>query len=229
MLRTDGWSRYSIWEHTAALAELYEARAAGTAPELTCHAQAAELLAELAAPGDSLLDAGCGSGALAHALHRRRVPLDYWGVDATAAFIEMARRHLPALGVDARRLTAARLEDLDGEFDHVACINVLSNLDHYARPLDRLLRMARTSVVLRESIGSVASCRWVEDRFLDPGVHLSVHVHVFDEREIERFITERGFDVRWVTDRHTDGQPEDVIGYPHHWRFVVATRRSDAR
>ena len=225
MLHTDGWSRYSIWEHTAALAELYEARAAGTAPELTCHAQAAELLATVAHPGHTVLDAGCGSGALWHALRRRGVPVEYWGVDATRAFVTMAQRYLPGVGVNPAHLIHARLDDLDGAFDHIVSINVLSNLDHFHRPLDRFLRMARHSVILRESIGASPSCRWVEDRFLDPGVHLSVHVHVFDERVIAEFIRERGFDVRFVTDRHTAGVPEDVIGYAHHWRFAIATRR----
>lgn len=228
MLRTDGWSRYSIWEHTTALAELYESRAAGTAPELTCHAQAAELIAEVARPGDSLLDAGCGSGALWHALHRRGVAVDYWGADATEAFVSMAQRHLPRVGVDPAHLVHARLEELDGAFDHIACINVLSNLDHFHRPLERLLTMARRSVVLRESIGAVSSCQWVQDRYLDPGVQLSVHVHVFDEGEWSQFVRARGFDLRFVTDRHTGGTPEDVIGYAHHWRFMVATRREAA-
>jgi len=228
MLHTNGWSRFSIWEHSAALTELYAARAAGTAEELTCHAQTAELLAEQARPGDSLLDAGCGSGALWHALRRRQIPIEYWGVDATLRFVQLAQCHLPATGVDAAHLLHARLEEIDGAFDHIACINVLSNLDHFHRPLDRLLRMARRSVVLRESIGIDPSCQWVVDRYLDPGVNLSVHVHVFDEREIASFINERGFELRFVTDRHTAGVPENVIGYQHHWRFAVATRRESA-
>ena len=35
---------------------------------MTCHAQAAELLAPHVAPGDTLLDASCGSGYFFHSL-----------------------------------------------------------------------------------------------------------------------------------------------------------------
>jgi hypothetical protein len=31
--------------------------------------------------------------------------------------------------------------------------------------------------------------------------------------------------MREVVDRRTGGKPEMVIGHPHHWTFLVATRR----
>src|SRR5688500_3046978 len=52
----DGWERHSTWDHSTSLQELYTARARDEAEEMTCAAQAAELLAPMVAAGDSVLD-----------------------------------------------------------------------------------------------------------------------------------------------------------------------------
>lgn len=191
---------------------------------MTCAAQAAELLAPLLEPGDSLLDAGCGSGYFFHSLRRRELEVAYHGIDATARLIEIGRTELPRFGLPAERLQPVRLEDFRGEADHVLCMNVLSNLDNYHRPLERLLKAARKSVILRESIKDGAEYRYVRDAFLDPGADLWVHVNAYDRRDLMAFIEARGFAVTEVEDRRTGGRPEDVIGHPHWWTFLVATR-----
>src|SRR6185436_5932995 len=116
----------------------------------------------------------------------------------------------------------ARIEDLEGEVDHVLCMNVLSNLDNFHRPLERLLRMARRSLVLRESIKDGAEYSYVVDRYLESDRPLKVHVNAYDRREILAFIESYGFSAREVVDRRAQGGPESVIGYPHYWSFVVA-------
>lgn len=225
-LRRDGWQAHNIWEHSAHVRDLYAQRARGEAEEMTCAAQAAELLAPLVRPGEALLDAGCGSGHFLHSLKRRNIPLDYYGVDASPSLIEIGRRELAAHGLAPDRLQAVRIEDLDGAFDHVLCMNVLSNIDNYHRPLERLLKITRRSLVMRESLKRGASYHYVRDAFLDPGVELSVHVNVYDLDEMTGFIADRGFSARVVEDRRCGGQPEMVIGHPHWWTFVVAERRS---
>jgi SAM-dependent methyltransferase len=224
MIRTDGWQRHCIWEHSSTVRELYARRCRREAEEMTAHAQAAELLASRVADGDTLLDAGCGSGYFYHSLVGRSIPVHYTGIDAAPSLIELGKRLMPQFGLPAERLRLARIEDIDGEADHVVCLNVLSNIDNYHRPLERLLRIARKSLVLRESMRSGASYTWVRDRFLDPGVDLSVHVNHYDIGEVLDFVRDRGFRVEAVIDRRTGGQPEDVIGYPHYWTFLVADR-----
>lgn len=225
MISSDGWRRYSIWEHSAHVRELYRARARDEAEELTAHAQACELLAPLVAPGDTLLDVGCGSGYLFHALRRRGIPVEYHGVDASATLVEIGREELPRSGLPAERLQAIRIEDLDGEADHVVCVNVLSNLDNWHRPFERLLRIARKSVVLRESLADEAAYSYVHDRYLDEGVELRVHVNTYPRAELASFAAAEGFDLRYVVDRRTGGKPEMVIDHAHHWTFAVATPR----
>jgi ubiquinone/menaquinone biosynthesis C-methylase UbiE len=225
MIRRDGWTRYCIWEHSESVKALYRKRCRKEAEEMTAHAQAAELLASRVVAGDSLLDAGCGSGYFYHSLVARGIPADYWGIDAAPSLVEIGQEELPVFGLRRERIEVLRLEDLDGEFDHAVCINVLSNIDNYHRPLERLLKVARKTVLLRESLKDGAEYAYVEDRFLDPGVDLRVHVNHYDRREVVSFIESYGFRAELIVDRRTGGEPELVIGHPHHWTFVVAERR----
>lgn len=225
LISFDGWDRYAVWEHSQSVKDLYERRCLMEAEEMTCAAQAAELLVPLVADGDTLLDVGCGSGYFFHSLRTRGIPVQYFGVDASKSLIAIGRATLPRFGLEPDRLQVGRLEDLDGRTDHVVCMNVLSNLDNYHRPLDRMLRMANKTVLLRESLKEGAEYSFVPDRFLDEGTSLNVHVNSYDVRDVCLFVEERGFDVTLVTDRRTGGKPEDVIGYPHYWTFLMAQKR----
>jgi SAM-dependent methyltransferase len=224
-VRADGYAAHSIWEHSETVAGLYRSRARDEAEEMTCAAQAAELLQPLAAAGDSLLDAGCGSGYFFHSLRRRAIAADYWGIDASPRLIGIGREELPRFGLPAERLQVLRIEDFRGSADHVLCMNVLSNIDNYHRPLERLLQAARKSLLLRESARDGARYAWVRDEFLDPGVKLNVHVNAYDAAELTRFIEGYGFAVERIEDRRSSGKPEDVIGHPHWWTFFRAIRK----
>jgi len=225
VIQDDGWERYSIWEHSSTVRDLYTRRCRLEVEEMTAHAQAADLLAPLVAEGDTLLDAGCGSGYFFHSLRKRGLPVEYHGIDASPTLIEIGRRELDAHGLPPERLRVLRIEDLAGEADHVVCINVLSNLDNYHRPLERLLNVARKSVILRESIAERSDYRYVRDEYLDEGVDLWVHVNAYARADVASFVESRGYSVRYVEDIHSGGQPELVIDHPHHWTFLVAERR----
>jgi ubiquinone/menaquinone biosynthesis C-methylase UbiE len=223
-IRGDGWQTHCIWEHSTTIRELYTRRARGDAEEMQCAAQAAELLGPVAAPGDSLLDAGCGSGYFFHSLKRRAIPLEYHGIDAAPSLVAIGQRELPAHGLAAERLRVMRIEDLDGTVDHVLCMNVLSNIDNFHRPLERLLKVARKSLILRESAKEGAAYAYVRDPYLDPCVDLKVHVNAYDAGELEAFIARNGFRVERIIDRRSGGLPELVIGHPHWWTFFRAVR-----
>jgi len=224
MIAAGGWPKFNIWEHSSVVRELYALRSRDMAEEMTCHAQAAALLAPHVTPGDTLLDAGCGSGYFYHSLRKRNIPVEYFGIDATSCFIDLGQQHLPAFGLPAGNLRTLRIEDLDAAVEHVACINVLSNIDNYHRPLERLLLAARKTVIVRESCSDTASYSYVRDRFLDAGVALNVHVNTYATAEFTRFIESYGFNVQMVRDERTGDAAEMVIGYPHYWKFFVCTR-----
>jgi len=228
VIRDDGWRRYSVWEHSATVRDLYRRRCRMEEEEMTAHAQAAEILAPHLRPGDTLLDAGCGSGYFFHSLRRRELPVEYTGIDASPLLVAIGHEHMPARGLPVERLRVLRIEDLDGEVDHVVCLNVLSNLDNFHRPLERLLRMARKTVILRESLKDGAEYRYVRDDYLDEGVDIKVHVNAYDMNEVMAFIESYGFAVRHEVDRRTGGEAEAVIGHPHHWAFLAARRETES-
>jgi SAM-dependent methyltransferase len=223
-ISNDGWDRFSIWGRSATVRELYARRCRREAEEMTAHAQAAEMLSHRVEAGDSVLDVGCGSGYFYHSLAARYLPVEYWGLDACAALIDIGRDIMPGFGLAAERLIEARIEDLDGEVDHVVCLNVLSNLDNYQRPLERFLKIARKSVILRESLKTGAEYHYVRDDYLDPGVDLKVHVNHYDIAEVTAFVASYGFIPEVVEDRRSCGKPELVIGHPHYWTFLMADR-----
>ena len=228
MTRADGWQNYCIWEHSAALRELYARRCRDLEPEMTCAAQAVELLRPHVRRGDVVLDVGCGSGYFFHSLRKRNIPAEYFGIDAAPSLIAIGKKYLPAFGLPAERLRVLRIEDLDGQVDHTLCLNVLSNIDNFHRPLERILKCTRKTVVLRESCKDEAEYRYVTDRYLDDGCQLKVHVNTYAIEEWISFIESYGFEVHMDTDRRTGGEPEMVIGYPHYWKFLVA-RRTDSK
>jgi len=192
---------------------------------MTCAAQAAELLASYVEDGDHLLDAGCGSGYFFHSLASRKIPVKYWGLDASESLIKIGRSILPKHGLQEERLLHGRLEDLDARVDHVVCMNVLSNIDNFHRPLERLLLAAQKTLILRESVAEISSYSYVKDEYLDKDVNLKVHVNTYPREEFIDFIRSYGFEVESIVDRRTNDEPEMVIDYPHYWKFFLAVRK----
>ena len=225
MVTTDIYHRYNIWEHSSTVAELYKRRCRLEEPEMDSAKQAAAILGEFARPGETILDAGCGSGYFYHSV--RPLGLSYCGVDASPRLIGIGREEMPSFGLDPSKLLCARIEDIEFSCDHAVCLNVLSNIDNYHRPLERLLSGARRSVILRESAwNQPAEYSYVVDRFLDGGHELHVHVNTYCITEILDFARQRGFLAEHRVDERTKGQLEMVIDHPHHWSFFIFRRET---
>jgi ubiquinone/menaquinone biosynthesis C-methylase UbiE len=224
MIGNNGWLAYSIWEHSAQLKELYKQRCLMLAEEMTCAVQAAELLIPHVSPGDTVLDVGCGSGYFYHSLRNRQIPVSYYGIDAAPSLIAIGRKYLPAYGLPPERLHIMRIEDMEAKADHVICMNVLSNMDNYHRPLERILQSAQKTVIIRESCKDEAEYKYVHDDFLDEGCDLKVYVNAYAKNEFMSFIESYGFKAEYVEDRYTSGRPQMVIGHSHYWSFFVAEK-----
>ena len=144
-LNNRGFEGHNIWRHSVIVRELYRKRARCEAEEMTCAAQAAELLTPFFRPGDSVLDAGCGSGYFFHSLAARGLDAEYHGFDATAELIEVGQNELPAFGLPVDRLRVCRLEDFQGAADHVPVS--YTHLDVYKRQPSRWSSICSSRVV----------------------------------------------------------------------------------
>ncbi len=221
-----GWAKYSTWENSRSLRELYARRCRLEAEEMTCHQQALELLMPHMEKGDTLLDVGCGGGYFYHSLRKRNILAAYFGIDAAASLIKIGKKVMPSYGLPAENLQLMRIEDLNESFDHIVCINVLTYLDNYPRYLERMLKCARKTVVLRESIKEIPEYLYVVDKYLDGDVELKVHINAYPRMELKTFIESYCFSVEFAEDRFSGGKPQMVIDYPHYWEFLIARKNT---
>jgi SAM-dependent methyltransferase len=217
---------WNPWANDRNTLELYRRRCRKEAEEMTCAAQAAEVLGGLAGRGESLLDAGCGGGYYWWSFADRGAELDWHGVDYTPEMIELARSELaPRAGLEPGRFTLGAIEDVEGEFDNVLCFNVLTNSPHYALPLERLLGAARKRILLRESLGGELIVRYTPDPYLDEGKrHIRVYHNTYPIDEVQAFVEDHGFRVTRIRDERTGDGTEMVVDIPHEWRILLGER-----
>ena len=78
--------------------------------------------------GRTALDVGCGAGLLTEPLARLGAKVT--GLDATPELIEVAREHASAMGLEVD-YRAGDVQELEGEFDLVTCMEVV---EHVADP-----------------------------------------------------------------------------------------------
>ena len=220
---------HNIWEHTRqSLFDLYAQRARGELSEMTCHKQAAELLAPHVTTGMTVLDAGCGSGYFYHSLVERGLPVVYHGLDYTESFIEIGRANLPAEARAEERLRLGSIEDLTGRYDVVFCINTLFCLPDYHQGLERLAEAADRFLIIRTTLGERTEIRYETDDYLDPGFEdLKAYFNIWDMREIMDYLAGLGFEVRRVVDERTNDGVEMSAGKPFPWRFLFCRRIKD--
>ena len=142
-------------------------------------------------PGESLLDVGCGTGALLEALSTSVPNAKLSGVDPSPEMLEMARRRLG----EAVLLEQSHAESLpfsDASFDVV----VSTNAFHYFRnPLGALEEMARVlrpngRLVLTDSCDDYVACR-ICDLWLR--LFNRAHFRTYGERQCRHLLEQAGF------------------------------------
>lgn len=102
-------------------------------------------------PGAAVLDAGCGTGALAEAIAQRDSTARLTGVDLGEAFVRAAQARVPR-GV-FRVGDVTRLDDADATFDATLSLLVLQFVPDRARAVREMRRVTRAG-------GVVAAAMW---------------------------------------------------------------------
>lgn len=140
-----------------------------------------------------VLDAGCGNGRFAHFLAEQLPgePIDYHGVDASAALLEIAGRH-PLPGLTTRWLqidfTEARVALPSGPFGCITLFGVLHEVPGYQRRRELIAQLAER---LREG-GLLVLARWrvgelprLRERFLPWDAFHTHCAQPLDPRQLE--------------------------------------------
>jgi cyclopropane fatty-acyl-phospholipid synthase-like methyltransferase len=96
------------------------------------------------APGDRVLDIGCGTGAMLECLPQSVPPVRYVGLDMSPDYLVAARRHYGSRGeFHCLELTPATVADF-GQFDQVLAMGLIHHLDDAAAT--NLFHLARQAL-----------------------------------------------------------------------------------
>lgn len=156
---------WQIWDGDKEYGDLLYERAVGNLAEMESSQAAARHVAGLAEENNVILDAGCGAGHYLVSLDKvLKVPFNYYGIDSTKHYIELARK---AFAQDINenplrrscRFEVGDIFDLDlesGFADIVMCNNVLLHLPSIEKPIQELWRVTKRFLVLRTLIGKTS-------------------------------------------------------------------------
>jgi SAM-dependent methyltransferase len=180
------WENWSRWG-TARIERIVQDEQK-QAPAASARRRLAQLLAGL---GGSLLDVGCGPGALWPRLAECRPGVWWAGADVTAEMVAVAHRLFPAVPV--MRADGGSLPFASRSFDVVLLRHVLEHLPGWLMEatLGEAARVARRVVVVafyvKPLVGGVPRSRRVGDGFLETQ---------WTREAVERPIAGRGWRVR---------------------------------
>lgn len=217
---------WNPWANDQRTLGLYQRRCRREAEEMTCAAQAAQILGSYIRPGETLLDAGCGGGYYYWSFAQRGITIDYYGLDYTPQMIELARTEMCSYTpLPPERFILDAIENLDQPFDTIVCFNVLTNNPHYALPLERLLKCARKRILIRENLGDALEVRFTPDPYLDEDKrHIRVYHNCYPITEVIAFMEAHQFKVTPIIDKRTQDGVEMVVDIPHQWRVLLGQR-----
>jgi SAM-dependent methyltransferase len=141
-----GWRAWELWNtwDTARIEQIVQRERT-----LQVATSARKLLADLLVRlGDSLLDLGCGPGAIWTHLAQYRPRFTWVGADATIKMVESARRLFPDVAV--HHVDAGKTPFADQSYDIVLLRHVLEHMPHWLMEatLTEAIRLARRAVVV---------------------------------------------------------------------------------
>ncbi len=146
---------YKVWFKGDGYADRLYRRATGELDEMESSKSLCAVLSPLYQPGMKVLDVGCGPGHYLRSLRSRLDEgIDYTGMDATEAYVDLAKRAFPD---QEEKFRVGDIYDLPFEglsYDIVTCSNLILHLPPPpSKPLSELIRVSKGHVVIRTLIG----------------------------------------------------------------------------
>ena len=108
------------------------------------------------------------------------------GLIKPKSLLKLGKKYLPKFGLDPSHLMEGDISYVQGKFDHVLCMNVLSNIENWHKPLDNLVKIAKNSILIRESLSNFNDYKYIEDKYLDDGNLLKVHVNTYKKNDFKK-------------------------------------------
>lgn len=159
-----------------------------------------ELVAEIPADVDRLLDIGCGSGAMSSVIKRDKDVREIWGVEIVPEIIEQARKN-PAFD----RVLAGSIEQLVHELprDYFNVIIAGDVLEHLVDPwttLAELRKALKSDGLIISSMPNIRNLSFIMKllftgrfQYRDSGVLDRTHLRFFGRKDIFDLFSEAGF------------------------------------
>jgi ubiquinone/menaquinone biosynthesis C-methylase UbiE len=144
------------------------------------------------APGDSVLDLGCGTGALALALAARIEPRSIVGIDVAPSYVEHARRRVADPRLRFVVGDAVSLDLADGGIDRALSLLALNFVPEPARALAEMRRVTRPGGLVAAAVWDFAGGLVYQRIFWDTAAALDVEADRARARHFSSPLTRAG-------------------------------------
>ncbi len=148
--------------------------------------QLASLLVERAGvrDGDAVLDVGAGTGALTAAVVARAPSSRIVGIDPSASYVALARRHYSSELVAFEVGDARQLRFPDATFDRTVSLFVLNFIPDRVKALDEMVRVTRAGGTVSAAVWDYGQGMEMLRIFWDEAVALDPAADARDERHM---------------------------------------------
>jgi len=160
--------------------------------------ESADVIALLPRPVARVLDVGCGAGGTARGL-REAGASEIVGIEIVPSAAESARAVLDEVHVAA---VEEALDDLEGPFDTILCLDVLEHLVDPGHVLARLRELAAPGATLQVSVPNARHLSLVGDLlfrgtfgYADWGHRDRTHLRWFTRRDLIELVAGAGWEV----------------------------------